>query len=129
MINPIQFLENKLQKLTQKFVKIKCAYEFHNPSDAHYVEVIPELEFNREMLQLEVADILIDFYEQFPGESLVFLTDSDGINIHPQYVVTGCGFNKNWNCLMLNKIVNYEVEQIVVSDQDESYDFSYALAA
>ena len=129
MINPIQFLENRLQQLTQKFVKIRCAYEFHNPSDAHYVEITPEAEFNKDVFQLDVADILVGFYEMFPGESLVFLTDSDRININPQYIATGCGYNKNWNCLLLQKVDNYKVEPIIVTGEEDAVDYSYALAA
>jgi hypothetical protein len=129
MNNPIQFLEIELIKLTKKFVQIQCSYEFHNMTDAHYVEISPASEYDKDELKYSLALLLGDFYELFPGESLIFLTEGDGVNVVPSYQVTGNRYIKTWNCLMLKSLPGYIPEPIQTEDQDEYSEHSYALAA
>jgi hypothetical protein len=127
MITPKEFLETQLRKLANKFTQVQCSYEFHNLSDAHYVEINPFKEFDKIQLQEHMIAMLTEFYQIFPGESLVFLNEGDGVKINPEFTIRGVNYMKDWSTILLKNLQSYIPEPI--SADDVYSDNSYALAA
>lgn len=102
MNNPKEFLEAKLMKLVTDFKNILCRYEFHSQSDAHYVEVNPSEQYNNDEIRLVLAEIMYDFYDVYPNESLVFITEADSISLDsPDLVIKGIEYYTKWNCFTI----------------------------
>lgn len=99
MINPKELLEAELKKLVMNFKNVLCRYEFHSQSDAHYVEINPSEQYNENSIRESMADIMYSFYDIFPNESLVFLTETDGISLdNPELTIKGEEYSTKWKC-------------------------------
>ena len=95
--NPKIFLEERLSQLVLKFQRILCRYEFHSLSDAHCIEIHPSESFDEIALKEDMADIMFAFYDMFPKESLVFITENDGFSSDGSIVVArGIEYIPSW---------------------------------
>ncbi|WP_158799874.1 hypothetical protein [Pedobacter sp. L105] len=77
MKTPKEFIEEKMAELILSFSHIWCRIEFHQLSDAWYVEINPEECFHEPALKEFLADILFSFNDVYPNESIVFVTGAD----------------------------------------------------
>lgn len=77
MKNPKEFITEKLSELVLSFEHIWCRVEFHQLSDAWYVEINPEECFHEPVLKEFLADILFSFNDEYPNESIVFVTGAN----------------------------------------------------
>ena len=108
MNSPKKFLLEKLNKLVAQFDDIRGRYEYQDPSDAHYLEVIPsDLFFNSDDLRYALSDILEEFIKKYPFESLVFLTEGEGIELeNPEFEVVGVNFTNPLACWYNSDLFN-----------------------
>lgn len=101
MNNINEFLKLRLQNLTEVFNKILCRYEYDSMSDAHYIQIIPNSQFTTEDLREEMANLMYEFYDAFPLESLVFLTENDHISLASvDFIVRGVNYKPTWECFI-----------------------------
>jgi len=64
-------------ELILSFGHIWCRIEFHQLSNAWYVEINPKECFHQPALKEFLADILFSFNDAYPNESIVFVTEAE----------------------------------------------------
>jgi hypothetical protein len=129
MIQPKEFIKSKLTSLVSIFDSIICRYEFHKSSNAHYIEINPSEQFNNISLQEAMAELMYSFYDVYPNESLVFLTESDGFDlVEPEFMAKGINYKPSWSCFFSTqeKYELYVPDSIIASEESEE---KYILAA
>lgn len=122
MNNTKEFLSVELKKLVHTFKNVLCRYEFDSRSDAHYVEITPSEQYEEDAIRLKLAEIMYSFYDLFPTESLVFLTEDDSISLsNVNFTIRGEEYSSKWNCF---SVTDEYLDFIQPSGEN-----SYALAA
>ena len=77
-----EFIEVKLGILIEKFPKIRVRYEFHEPSEAHYIEIVPnEIHSLDEDYILWESETWDEFVALFPFEGICFISDDAMVGV------------------------------------------------
>ena len=71
----IDFIIKELKSLHNKFTNSNIRYEFNNSSNTHLVEVTPLEFYNSEIYMEHELDLEERFFEFYPLEELVFVSD------------------------------------------------------
>ncbi len=130
MNNSKDFIENKIQELVLNHNQILCRYEFHSLSDAHFIEINPSGKFNEIIFKEYMMEILSSFYNLFPNESLVFITEKDGFEMEsPVIVLKGSDYQPSWAFLFNQLSDQYDIEPIIDLSNPELSEYTYYLAA
>ena len=75
-MNAIEFVKEKLTQLIMKFPFVRVRYDYHEFSDTHSVEVVPNKFYHEDDNFNEwQKNTLIEFMSLYGNESLCFLTD------------------------------------------------------
>lgn len=125
MITARDYLFQNLNNLVLDFPNIMCKYEYHAESDAHYVEINPEVLFKSfTPVREAMVDLMEDFYALFPGESIVFVTEGDVVSVeHPELILIGEKYNNSWSCWLSELSDSNSPENNIEEDRN------YCLAA
>ncbi len=104
----IDFVRENIDLLVTKHPKIKCTYEFNNFSQSHYVEILPkEYNLQNDKFMNDEMEILIRFIEQFPYETLTFITDDDLYSIEDSnYIKIGSEY--------VDQIIEFSLKNLAI---------------
>jgi hypothetical protein len=95
-MNAIDFLIKTIDSIVKKYPHIKCRYEVDEFSKSHFIEILPKKfhELDGSFLNEEL-EIIHNFINRFPYETLTFTTDGGLYTIEkPYYIATGESFKK-----------------------------------
>lgn len=86
-----EFIENELKKFIKQFSNTRVRYEYHELSDAHFIEIVPSgvYNLNDEYLEWEY-DVYSRFTELYPMEGICFVSDDAVVKIkNAKYTLYG----------------------------------------
>lgn len=75
ILTSINFIINELKNLHNKFTSSNIRYEFCSSTNTHLVEVTPIKFYNSETYMLAELDLEDLFFEKYPNEDLVFISE------------------------------------------------------
>lgn len=130
-MNTENYIKDILSDFTDQFSDIKISYYVNELSGTHILQFERNEEISEE-IECFQADVLFDFIEEFPYQSLLFCTDLKPSKLHKLiYQEVGKDYSERW--------VTFESikEDIKIDDDyrnphiviDASYEELYALAA
>lgn len=86
-MTPKDFIISSILDTTYIFEQVQCRYKYDELLETHYVEILPSSIFkDSKELKNYRGQILDKFYENFPTESLVFLTEGSLIEFGKEEV-------------------------------------------
>lgn len=115
----MEHIISKLQEMVKKIPSIKVLYKYDSESNDHLIEVLPKSEYlsNVEIEEVE-SQIVLDFIEKFPYESIIFLTDQDGISMENHNdVFVGSEFEETFTNNDI--IINFHNSMFVLGQDDQ----------
>ncbi|SHJ57266.1 hypothetical protein SAMN05444280_12313 [Tangfeifania diversioriginum] len=92
--NAKTYITSKLKELLNSVPNIKVIYKNDSLSQEHLIKVLPkeQYEHNEDFHEFE-ENIIFDFIDNYPTESLVFLTDDEWIDVKiPDEIFVGQDF-------------------------------------
>jgi len=94
-MNAIEFIKERIDRLVTRFTNIRCRYEHDLFSNTHLIEVLPAEVYNNDESYAEAeVDIISEFIELFPYESICFVTDDALTPIQEaQYIKSGTAYD------------------------------------
>lgn len=77
-----EFVIEKINAIVELFPFVSCRYQFDEFSQSHYIEVIPKqyLEISEDFTLFQ-CDVISEFMDEFPNESVTFITEGDLVEI------------------------------------------------
>ncbi|WP_316778450.1 hypothetical protein [Pedobacter antarcticus] len=127
-----EYITQELKSLVKEFDQIKASYRYDRLCETFYIQILPSKFYKESEALIERRfDILDEFLDLFPNESIVFLTEGNLINMDSvELCVQGkmYGTNKFISKVSNYKSFNFELE-LPVPSNDLSYENNYALAA
>jgi hypothetical protein len=81
-MTPKEFITKELGDFIQNFPQVRVRYEFHEMSNAHFVEIVPNevYNLNEDYISWEV-DMWNRFVKLFPEEGICFISDDALVGI------------------------------------------------
>jgi hypothetical protein len=127
MINPIEFIKDKLKLIHTQFPNVKLRYENRTYLNLHLVEVLPFETFDSfEHLKLEIQ--IQEEFEALFGydEELLFISEGSLNEIRKPIFELGYSYQER---VEISKSVEYTFELGTVPNHEILDNTSYALAA
>ena len=92
------FLQESFKSIIETISVLKIDYKFNNCYNEHLIRVYPEDEYKNNLHYKELeANLIFDFIDRFPNESLVFINDDEWLNIEkPDNSFKGDNFESMW---------------------------------
>ena len=130
------YVVQQLNELVSEFIDIQASYRYDHLCETFYVKILPSVTFKEDdSLTCKRADILDNFLDVYPDESIVFLTEGSSIKMELiEYFVEG----DNYNCVeILSKtkklLANYKNFEFTIEGMPDAIAMpdgdTYALAA
>jgi hypothetical protein len=81
-MTPKEFITKELGCFIKKFPQVRVRYEFHEMSNAHFVEIVPNevYNLNEDYISWEI-DMWERFVKLFPEEGICFISDDALVGI------------------------------------------------
>lgn len=97
MENAKTYILSKLKEVIKIVSSIKILYKYDSFSKEHLIKVFPSLEYNKNEKYQEIeGEIIFDFINKYPNDSLVFFTEDDWIDIvKPDEIFQGLNYKEN----------------------------------
>ncbi len=107
MENVKEIIYNKLNDIVEIVPTIKIEYKYIGATNDHFIKVYPCNDFKSNEVYLEKeTDVLLEFAENYPYESLVFLTENDNLDIeYPEKVFIGKMYNSSINIKTFSNLI------------------------
>ncbi|MCL2435624.1 MAG: hypothetical protein FWD09_05750 [Lentimicrobiaceae bacterium] len=89
-----EFIKKELSNFIKQFPQVRVRYEYHELSDAHFIEIIPNevYNLNEEYLVWE-CDMWDRFVEHYPMEGICFISDDALVGIeNAELALSGVGY-------------------------------------
>lgn len=105
MITSKDYIKSRMESLVKEFKNIKTSYSFHELSGTHSIEIIPrDVYYIEEGISDWENNLILDFIDLYPQESLCVLTDDSIIPIQDvEFELYGSEFG-------LEKLICYSTE-------------------
>ncbi|MBT2560595.1 hypothetical protein J7E50_07090 [Pedobacter sp. ISL-68] len=119
-MGPKEYITTKMEQLIKEFDTLKISYSFHELTDTHSVEVIPNESYhnNNEFKNWEI-DFVYDFMNLFPNDSICVLTDD---SIMPIENIEFYYEGENYNCHSKHMSTIVENEHVFESKFYETFE-------
>jgi hypothetical protein len=90
------YLESKVNELVVKFPEVRVRYDYHLLSSTHTLEIVPNELYNfNEAYKIWEEDLLFEFIDLFPDESISIVTDDSLLGLEKFEVeFVGASYNK-----------------------------------
>jgi hypothetical protein len=128
-MNSREFTIEVINNLVKTFPNIKCFYDFDGLTDTHYVEILPESEFDsNENLNNLLDDYYFEFIDKYNQEAIAFISNLGNRKLRNiLFEKEGKEFNRSSNIWILNEIQSYV--NIPTLDDEFYLEEDYSLAA
>lgn len=132
-MSSIKYIKESLKKLVKEIKDIKLIYEFDNLSCIHTIKVLPKTfyDLNDDFAEFQ-SDMIEYFIENFPNESILFISEDDNITdiIKPDFVLTGEFYiDPNKKMDLLSKLLKSTEQSFDKKPEKIAGENNYALAA
>ena len=129
MITAFEFLKNRVKKLSEEFKGVKFRYSFNKFTEDHIIEV-PEDFYSNEDFEIVESNLILEFIEMYPYESVFFITDSNNIKVEQEALVFYCPVSfTSWGKIIHNEPdISFDIEESITKVESETV-YNYQLAA
>jgi hypothetical protein len=119
-MTPKEFITKELGNFIQNFPQVRVRYEFHEMSNAHFVEMVPNevYNLNEDYISWEV-DMWNRFVKLFPEEGICFISDDALVGIKNVELTL---YGENFTSVSAEKDAITMQESIVIKQQKSLLD-------